>query len=457
MKYPLCSFLFLFSLLIQTNLIYAKIVEGGLVETNFNPQTNLCVLAWLQTATVDDINDELNKNTIDLTLPCDNITKNTPLHLAITAGANLETITTLIENGANVNETAIHLASLYAPEDVYQYILTTKNQITEFQTTLSSLEIDHLIEEQINYWLNQERATSSDYAANTSGQHSTHQDPTHRDVPVGLYVSFDVGTIFKTTLIQNDLTINISTNCDQPLNGMSCTSYTNDQKNNTFTTQNGSTSGVTFGYAGKIIEGTPFRFRIEGEYARRQIDRNADVILIDPDLQFVPQIFSGLDAKQSFLNLYIDLPKLFENAGGVLRNLIPYLAMGIGNIDFNFRYRLNEESSPTQEVNFETIEHTNSLGTQLHTNDTPLELLIATKSPGRQFIVGIDYLITNKILFGIKARYAIFHQDITSLPGWEDILRTQYESSMNFTSIAVEGMKFSDVTLQLKIYLGRQN
>ncbi len=447
MKCLLLSSLFLSSFFIQATLTYAKITEVNPAETNFNPQTNLCVSAWLQSATVDDINDEFNKNTIDLTLPCDNLTKNTPLHLAIMAGANLEKITTLIENGANVllkntaGENATYLAGLYAPKDVYQYILTTENQTAEFQTTPSSLEIDHLVEEQINYWLNQERATLSDYAANASDYHRTYQDPSHRNVPVGFYVSFDVGTVFKSILTQNY----ISTNCDQPsegssqmpLNHMNCTSYTNDQKSHAFTTQNGSTAGVTFGYAWGIVEGTPFRLRIEGEYARHQIDRNTDVLLTDPDLQFVSQVFSGLDTKQSFLNLYIDLPKLFESAGGVLRNATPYFAAGIGSIDFSFKYRPNEENPSTQ------------MGS--------IDLLTPTQSPGTQIIVGTDYSITNRILLGIKARYAIFHLDITALPGWKDILRTQYESSMNFTSIAVEGMKFSNVTLHLKIYLGRQN
>lgn len=522
----------LFGFFIQTNSIYANTAEAN----SFNTQTNLCHLLWWKTATTNDKRNELNKNIFDVKRPCDDTTLNTPLHWAIMAGAGLEEVTALVNDGADVlaknatGASAIYLASWHSSEEVYQYLLNASTQTRQFQTVLLEAAINSLVEEEISdrvsfrdnhtqtsfddvvhqqihehfqeiynrsmqtlrnnfqsyfqsyqnsieedyyqdildHW-QLERERMNRYVDDVNEQHRAYQDPWHRNAPVGFYASFDAGTVLKSMFTQHSFTNDVPTNCDQFLNGkfqhplthVNCTSYPGGRWDTDFETQVGLTVGAIFGYAW-AADDDPFRFRIEGEFTRRQIGGNTALAPTThsdkiSEFQFTRQSFSDLNINQYFVNFYLDFPKLFENAGDGWRNIIPYGGLGVGNVDPNLQHTSLWYRHKDPKVLSAQGVNPDAAGA-LSFGDFQME---SDNSPGIQFLFGADYPLTSRVQLGLKARYTKFYEDFTSSSHWWTLLRSHESRRFpNGTPVTydarIDDMDFFDITLQLKVYFGRR-
>ncbi len=330
----------------------------------------------------------------------------------------------------------------------------------------------HLIEHYQNVALHQQEHGQkvADYYTQYYSNYTP--DPWHRNAPVGVYVSFDVGTVLKTMFDLNNTSDGLPTNCDTflppssfslPLTHTSCMNYA-DRWKTPFETQVGVTAGVMLGYGFQPFSTDKVTLRVEAEYARRQISGNntwSSAVLgpKDSEFAFTHESFSELNTNQYFANIYADFPKLLSKLGAGLHNLTPYVGFGFGNLDPNMDYtsvwyRHKEgESLSRQGVN------PNAAGT-ISVGNFKFE---GDNSPATQWIFGADYTLTKRIKLGLRVRMMQIHQEFTSSDHYWQLLRNHQSRTSPHNgrpityNTSVDELNFSDVTMQLKVFLGKRS
>ena len=141
MRYLLSSII-LFGFLIQTNFTYVGAAEESSIPGGLNIQTNFCTSTWINEINAEGIRNEANMNGVfEINRPCNSVTRNTPLQLAVIGGAPLDKIQAFVESGANVLATnvdgddAFLLAQRYSPSDVSSYIWSEVIKTEEFKNS----------------------------------------------------------------------------------------------------------------------------------------------------------------------------------------------------------------------------------------------------------------------------------------------------------------------------------
>ena len=354
----------------------------------------------------------------------------------------------------NVNElqkqiNSNHQLLLYYGTLIAHYEMALKKQ------TLEAHNQSQKAEENVKYY----EEYYSDY----------HPDTWHRNAPVGIYVSFDAGTVLKTMFELDNTSDGIPTNCDPflakslfslPLSHPNCMNYA-DRWVTPFETQVGLTAGVMLGYGFRPFPTDKVTLRIEGEYARRQIAGNTSHSSVleakDSEFAFTHQSFSDLNTNQYFFNVYADFPKLLSKAGSGLHNITPYVGFGIGNLDPNLQYTSFWYRHKSGDTLAEQGVNPDAAGT-ISSGDFMFE---GDNSPATQFIFGADYTLTQRIKLGLRARAMQIHQDFTSSNHlWQNLRSHQSAVHPGGRAIThssrIDDLDFFDVTMQLRIHLGKK-
>ena len=481
----LLSSILLLGFLNQTNFTYVSAAEESSVPTGINIQTNFCTSTWINGATGNDIRNEfnvVNRNTFEVRRPCNSVTRNTPLHLALIGGAGLDKIEAFIDSGADVlarnaaDDDAVLLARRYSSSNVYSYIWNVVTETEEFQTVVLQAAVNSLAEEQFNYVTPEsddaEQGDNNKTDTQTEGGfynfmlvsrvandlfreayddyiwqlrqdlHRYYTDSRYTEIDVEYYQ--DILKRWDQLLArQNNYTTDIEeyyqayqdpwhrnapigiyvsvapTVVLKSLITQEHSTSSGDNWSSNIETQVGLALGIRAGWAWPLLDSLPLRVRLEAGFTRSQIAGNRDY------LSERGESFSNLNINTYEANAILDLPKLFENAGRGWRNISLHVGGGIINVDPNLAYTVSLDNAANNSNTFH---------------------LEGDNSPGVQGIVGMNYALTSRIQLGFEARFKEFRQDFTSSNHRWEYLREKMSQTYNArigkmsgTSVALTG------------------
>ena len=479
----LLSSIILFGFFIQTYFNYAG---AKVPTTGINVQTNLCTSTWINTVAGNDIQNESRINgAFEINRPCNSVTRNTPLHLALIGGADLDKVKAFVESGANVlarnadDEDALLLAKRHSSVDVYSYVWRVVTETEEFKAVALREFVDRFTEEQASL-ITAEDSDADQEADNTqesSGYynhslvsrvtsdyyreayddyvqelrrafHEYYSNRRYQEINVEYYqdtlrqwsqreeewynYSDDVEETFEAykerersipvgIYVAGDFRLVLKSLFTQEHSVSSGERWSTD-----FETQVGLGGGLTAGYAFAMPDNESFRVRLEGAYTRRQIAGNKD------HTSDVHQSFADLNMNQYEGNLLFDFPRVFDSADNWLRDVTFSTGFGIINVDPNLAYTVSLEGSGNPPNTFH---------------------LEGDNSRGFQWILAANRRLTNWINVGIEANFMKFWEGFTSSDHrWTDI-----RNQMQTYNARINSMSGVDVSVKGTIYLNRIN
>ena len=483
----LLSYIILFGV----GLTYASATEASSISGGLNIQTNFCTPGWINGTTAEGIRNEARINDVfEINRPCNSVTRNTPLLLAIEGGAPRSKIEALIESGADVltrnadGDDAVLFAKRYSSPDVYDYVWVKVTETEGFQALVLNAAINSLAEEaQANFIIPEgEDSDASQEDTNTSQSDGGYYNKSlvdrvtadyfreayedhgrqARGILINFYTDFfreDMNDYYQNQVLGpwrnlNNQWYKFADGVEETFEedkdpwhrnapvGIYMTgdfrfvlkSLFTQQHNassgrvwsTNFETQVGLGGGLTAGYAFAMSDDESFRIRLEGGYTRRQIAGNRD------HTSEFHQSFADLNMNQYEGNVIFDLPKVFDNANNWSRDVTVSTGFGLINVDPNLTYVVSLEGSRRQPNTFH-LEGDNSLGVQ--------------------WIFGVNRRLTSWINLGIEASFMKFWEDFTSSDhAWVGI-----RDQMQTYNARISNMSGVDVAVTGTIYFNKLN
>ena len=234
----------------------------------------------------------------------------------------------------------------------------------------------------------------------------------------GFYFGADIGISIPNDLESTRTNRGIGTNCDQfldpatlndgtrvPLPLEQCTPRDRPAKANFFDLGPNMLAGVNIGYA-------LHNFRFEAEYFRRQqTGENLPLVVPDDDklieLYIRNEKMSEFRADNFFANVYYDFDRMLTP------KLTPYLGVGVGIMRVQIDYSGESLRLPNREEMLKLGRNPNAAGL-----DTLADALLQDTLAGSQFLVGLDYALSEQFSLGLKFRYGDSFGDFNDRHPW---------------------------------------
>ena len=274
----------------------------------------------------------------------------------------------------------------------------------------------------------------------------------------GFYGSLDLGIAIPEDVETLASDSDVPTNCDQhfspitvkgiqlplPLSDSNC-ARGQDIWQNVFDLENGILGGVSFGYAWQGFRGEAEYFHRghSGEYSPLEIQSGGK----DDEFVVAGERISDLRAHHFFANLYYDFQRL------LWPRVIPYVGAGVGAARVKMNYSGKFQRNADQSVISGLGRHPEAAGTLTFSEAELSDTLWAW-----QWMVGLDYALTERFSVGAKGRYAaVFGGDFKDGHLWDRLRSHASTIGPNGDTVAYDveldnGLDLWGISLNIKYF-----